>query len=504
MFLPPMSMWPMDRPRRFRSLKAIGVFWTLGGVLCGGLSMWIWTGSQAAWRAHLDAAYETGVVLYDALYRHTAAPNGVVISVPDGAASAQGNSAAMPEPAGFPASARITSVPLVAVPGRNGPGATRLQLHIVSRDLTYPVGRLPNRSATLPAEQLGAVTRLMASYCSDPVLFARFDRFDSFDRGEWLRVDAPGIWGCEAAPRDMRLLAVAVLVAGLVLILSRVVETTSKFARFARSLHRRGTIGGNPVFPEEGPTELRDIITTLNEYLAHEQDRLEKRALVLSGVSHDLGTPATRLRLRAALIGDRELREKLETDIDQMTGMIESVLTYTRSEMNAEETRHISLTALVESIVADYEDIGKPVEFCAGDAAGIDKSRSVFGGGGGNLTLPYEDARRVLVTARPVSLGRAVSNLIDNALKYGRRATVSVRADSRVASIIVEDEGSGITEATLNTLTGPFLRGENAGYVDGVGLGLTIVSTIARQHGGEIRFEQGARGLRAILTLRRQ
>ena len=98
---------------------------------------------------------------------------------------------------------------------------------------------------------------------------------------------------------------------------------------------------------------------------------------------------------------------------------------------------------------------------------------------------------------------RAISNLIDNALKYGRRAAVSVEAVSGAAAVIIEDEGTSLSEVELDKLTGPFLRGENAGLVSGVGLGLTIVSTIARQHGGDLEFERVPQGLRAILKISR-
>jgi signal transduction histidine kinase len=249
---------------------------------------------------------------------------------------------------------------------------------------------------------------------------------------------------------------------------------------------------------------LRDIVETVNSYLADERDRLQKRAMVLSGVSHDLGTPATRLRLRTALIEDDGLREKLESDIDQMTDMIESVLTYTRAEMSAEETVRLSLTALVQSIVADYEDVGEPVQFVDAPAGSIEIGRSVFSGGAARKQVLRDDARRILVTARAISLRRAISNLIDNAVKYGRNAEVSVQADSRIASIVVTDSGQFMTEDELDTLVQPFLRGSNAEHVKGAGLGLTVVATIARQHGGTLRFERGAQGVRAIMTIGRR
>ncbi len=483
--------------RLLKTLRSKGVFWAIFAMAVGIAATWLWMSSQAAWRTHLSKAYATGLVLYETLRHDSAPPPGISIKVLELDAETTPDARTLPQFPGLPTPSRITAMSIITDQTGTVTGK-RLQLHIVSKDLQYPIARLATASVRHPATRMGDLTRLMASYCSDPVIFARFDQ------GNWVRIDGAEIWGCDAAPRDTRLIALVILIIGLILLLTRITETATHFSGFARTLKQRGRFGGAVEFEETGPDELREIIRTLNEYLSIEQDRLEKRAMVLSGVSHDLGTPATRLRLRTALIEDNELRTKLEADIDQMTGMIESVLTYTRSEMNSEEPRPISLTSLVESIVADYEDIGKPVVLREAQVTEIEKGRSVFGGGGGNLSFAHEDARRILVTARPISLQRAITNLIDNSLKYGRRATVSLEADSETAAIIVEDEGTSISEDTLDSLTGPFLRGENASFIEGVGLGLTIVSTIARQHGGSVRFEPMPTGLKAVLEISRR
>ena len=98
---------------------------------------------------------------------------------------------------------------------------------------------------------------------------------------------------------------------------------------------------------------------------------------------------------------------------------------------------------------------------------------------------------------------RAINNLIDNALKYGRSATLSIQTSSDFVFIIVEDEGKNITEELINNLKEPFLRGKNSNYIKGTGLGLTIVSTIAEQHSGSLNFEKTKNGLKAILKIKR-
>lgn len=110
------------------------------------------------------------------------------------------------------------------------------------------------------------------------------------------------------------------------------------------------------------------------------------------------------------------------------------------------------------------------------------------------------DEQRLLITARPVSLKRAITNLIDNALKYGRRASVQLIATPAHATIAIEDEGSGMSAAEVEAVVAPFKRGDNTRAIDGFGLGQTIVATVAEQHGGRLYFETGNTG--CVLALK--
>lgn len=290
----------------------------------------------------------------------------------------------------------------------------------------------------------------------------------------------------------------AVAVAGLLTVL---LNTTAHFTNFAGRLRSRRRLDGPDSYDTDGPQELRDIINAVNNYLEMERAQLAARAAVLSGVSHDLGTPATRLRLRTALIEDAELRGKLEQDIDSMTGMIESVLTYTRAEMNAETPRRISLQSLIEAIVADYEDIGQPVRVRPPRDKILQGAQSVFMSRRGSSVISGDTD--IVVRARPISLQRAICNLIDNALKYGRSSTVGLETGATSVTITVEDEGTASTAEDIGKLMAPFTRGENIAAKDGYGLGLTIVNTIASLHGGSLSFEDTSTGIIARLTIAR-
>ena len=476
------------------SLRLIGGAWVALAFVAGVTAAGLWLGSSRAWDQHLSRAYAAGFTVYETL-RLGVHPDDQIsikqLSIDNAALAEAGDFDRLPD---VPRPAYVTNVSILINTASPTDRAV-LTLGIVSDQLVYPVSDIVSTNDLIPAEKLGKVTRLLATYCSEPILFARF-------AGKpWQRVDGTNIWGCDQAPSDMRVPVAIVAMIALAALLTHVGNTAASFETFALALRSRRRFGGPESYDTEGPTELRNIVAAVNSYLEAERDQLAQRAMVLSGVSHDLGTPATRLRLRAALIEDEKLRGKLEADIDQMTGMIESVLTYTQSEINAEEPKQLSLTSLIDALVADYQDTGSPVSVREHEPVIVESAGSVFMSRKGYSTLP--DERRVLVTARPISLQRAITNLIDNALKYGRRAMVDLETDANTATIIVEDEGSDYSVADVERMMAPFERGENTMNTSGFGLGLTIVSTVANQHGGSLRFEAGAKGLRARLTIQR-
>ncbi len=476
------------------SLRRVGGAWVVLAFIAGVLSAALWLGSVRAWDRHLSRAAAAGFTVYEALRTGVSPGNQISItplSAVDATTATMGDFARLPD---TPRPAYVTNISILIRPAQPTDRAV-LTLGIVSDELVYPISDIVARNDPIPAARLGQVTRLLATYCSEPIIFARYA-----DK-PWQRVDGTGIWGCTSAPPDLRVPAAIAAIVALAALLTHVGNTTGGFENFAQALRGRRRFGGPESYDIEGPTELQNIVAAVNSYLQAERAQLAQRAMVLSGVSHDLGTPATRLRLRTALIPDDALREKLEADIDQMTGMIESVLTYTRSEISAEEPRQLSLTSLVDALVADYQDTGSPVSIRDQAPVIIEGGASVFMSRRGHSMLP--DERRVLVTARPISLQRAISNLIDNALKYGRRATVALETDAETATIIVEDEGSDYAADDIERMMAPFQRGENTVNIGGFGLGLTIVATVANQHGGTLRFETGDKGLRALLSIQR-
>lgn len=464
-------------------------------MLISGGVVWLWMQSNADWLAHRDRAYLAGTTLYAGLQNGTAQYPGVQVSTLSAADQARANIGDFSRISTAPSASRTTIVPILA-DGVNIATGAPLSLAILSPDLVYKLAEIPRRDGQTAAETTGEVFRILGSFCSDPVLYAQFGD------APWVQVDGAAVWGCAASPRDRRLWAALVAIIGVGALITIALNISSEFTSFANQLRNRRRVGGPDRYAMAGPQELQDIVGAVNVYLEAERAQLEGRAAVLSGVSHDLGTPATRLRLRAALIPDQDLRQKLVSDIDSMTGMIDSVLTYTRAEMNTEAPRKLSLNALIDAIIANYADLGRPVKFRQAKDVVVHGGSSVFMSRQGQTILAGE--RQVTIVGRPIALERAMSNLIDNALKYGRRATVSLETDAQTATIIVEDEGADSSAADIEALMAPYKRGQNTAMIEGYGLGLTIVATIASLHGGSLTFEDTAVGLAARLVIQRR
>jgi signal transduction histidine kinase len=205
------------------------------------------------------------------------------------------------------------------------------------------------------------------------------------------------------------------------------------------------------------------------------------RTRIFAAMSHDLKTPITRLRLRAELLDDPELRTKFVKDLQEMEAMVGAALDFMRGVDQHEPSQPIDIMAIVESLQADAREVG------------------------GDVTV--EGAAQAAFRGHAQTLKRCLSNLIDNALKYGQRATVVVADSPAELSISVRDEGPGIPEPELERVFEPFHRLEASRNraTGGSGLGLTIARNVARAHGGSLLLHnRPGGGLEAVLTLPRR
>ncbi|MDF1855565.1 ATP-binding protein [Pseudooceanicola sp.] len=230
-----------------------------------------------------------------------------------------------------------------------------------------------------------------------------------------------------------------------------------------------------------GAAEVRAAGQAFVDMRSRIERQIEQRTLMLSGVSHDLRTPLTRLRLGLSLLDEAE-RAPLERDLAEMQKMIEGFLDFARG--TAEDAPEaVDPIALIHSIVDDAQRAGIAVEL-------------------------VETAELGPVSLRPLAVRRAVENLIGNAVRYGHRAEVSLTATSRGLCIRVEDDGPGIPAEQRAEALRPFQRLDAARNQDrggGVGLGLSIAADVARAHGGALRLGDSSRlgGLQADLVIAR-
>ncbi|AXQ93473.1 ATP-binding protein [Cereibacter azotoformans] len=240
--------------------------------------------------------------------------------------------------------------------------------------------------------------------------------------------------------------------------------------------------GQHIAYRPRGALEVRAAGQAFLEMRARIERQIEQRTLMLSGVSHDLRTPLTRLRLGLSMLSDPEEAEELLRDVADMERLVDEFLSFVRGDA-LEEAEQVDPLALVARVVENAQRAGQKVTLVRAD-------------GEGTMVL------------RPAAVGRALENLVGNAVRYGSRAEVSVALGERALRITVEDDGPGIPRDRRDEALRPFTRldqARNQNRGGGVGLGLTIAMDIARNHGGTLRLGESPTlgGLRAELTLAR-
>jgi signal transduction histidine kinase len=257
-------------------------------------------------------------------------------------------------------------------------------------------------------------------------------------------------------------------------------RVTAPLGGIAAAAERLGRDVGAPPLSEIGTVEMRQAARAFNDMQTRLRRLVENRTRMLAAISHDLRTPLTLLRLRAEGVENEEEREKMLATIADMNAMIDATLSFARDEATAEPRRRTDLTALLASIVDDMADASMPVTM--------------------------EPAPPLVADCRPAALKRAITNLIDNAVKYGKVARASILAIPGAIEIIIDDDGPGIPEEELLRVFQPFYRveGSRSRETGGIGLGLAIALSIVQAHGGELKLvNRKEGGLRAAITLPR-
>ncbi len=297
--------------------------------------------------------------------------------------------------------------------------------------------------------------------------------------GQWLRfaTTLPDT-GPTMSPR--LILALAVVATMIALLTARAVRRlTAPLTLLADAAERLGRDVGAPSLPVSGSREVRSATHAFNTMQERLRRLIESRTLMLGAISHDLKTQLTLLRLRAETVDQADDRDRMLNTIGEMENMLTATLSFARDESASEIGKRIDIGALVGSVADDMADAGLPVE------TGIIDTD-------------------VVIECKPLALRRALTNLIDNAVKYGGKATVAMRAKAEQIEITVEDGGPGIPEDQLGRVLQPFVRLEESRNREtgGIGLGLAIAASIAEAHGGTLKLSnRGEGGLKAAIAL---
>jgi len=366
----------------------------------------------------------------------------------------------------------------------NQPNSERLRLASIGKNeksaaLTAFSQALENCAGAMPAMQnmpdieiSPNMMRMMQGLNNDGFLSVSYQLAD----GEWLNfltspVLASQLWN----PRFiLAFLVMALIVTTLSVWAVR--RSTEPLNRFALASERLGQDMHAPDMPEDGPREVNRAARAFNDMQKRLRKLIGDRTQMLAAVSHDLRTPVTRLRLRAEFVSDQDQRQKMLDDLAQMEAMISATLSFARLDSSDEDRKNMDLAGLVQSICDDAAELGQ------------------------NVT--YEGPLHVSFRGRPLALRRVFENLVENAVRYGDRAGVSISVTPTNLVVRVQDEGPGIPEAEIERVFEPFHRLETSRNREtgGVGLGLAVARSIIRGHGGEVTLSNRENGGLSVIV----
>ena len=299
--------------------------------------------------------------------------------------------------------------------------------------------------------------------------------------GRWLVLSSP--WPRADMEMVWRTIAQTLILYGIVLI--PVLWIGRRISRPLRSLAAaaRNFTPGDVDTPieEGGPQDLRDVVSAFNALRLRVTAMLDEKDRMLGAIGHDLRTPLAALRVRIESVEDDADRTKMADTIMEMDRTLDDILSLARLGRPSEKMTEVDLAALVDAVVEDFRDLGADVSF-------------------------DENTPRLQMRLRPSLMRRAVRNLIENAVKYGTSAAVTIVATPGKVEIVVADQGPGIPEDRLNDVFDPFTRLETSRNRDtgGIGLGLALARAIVGDAGGQILLQnRTGGGLNAIIALPR-
>jgi signal transduction histidine kinase len=279
--------------------------------------------------------------------------------------------------------------------------------------------------------------------------------------GTWSVVRSQPVFGLSPWQQRVALWFVlsAVVMAPVAYVFAR--RLAAPIQLFADAAERLGRDPRAEPLPVKGPAEIRVAANAFNEMQERLRRYVEDRTAMVGAIAHDLRTPLTRLRFRIEGLPEDQ-RAKMANDIDQMEEMIAAALTFVRDASRPGERTPLELSSLLESLCDEMAETGASTE--------------------------VESGEKVVLEGDPMALRRLFSNLLENAVKFGGRARARVFRDASNAFVEIEDDGPGIPPNDREKVFEPFYRREpsRSRQTGGIGLGLAVVRSIARGHGGDV------------------
>ncbi|RWP53681.1 ATP-binding protein, partial [Mesorhizobium sp.] len=325
-----------------------------------------------------------------------------------------------------------------------------------------PATREADDGGAIEGRDVGEVERDLLVLAAD---FAQSDKLTAslrFADGQWLNFTEPNTPMGPILSFDS--LPLYALIAGLVVAMSiwSLRRLTAPYRMMETAVKRIGNDLKSPPIAETGSREIRTAAKAVNAMQARLRDYVEDREHLAAALAHDLRTPLTRMRLRLELLRKSTVRAALAHDLADIEEIASSVIDFATFEVTEEKSERIDFWSLVESVADGYEEV----------SFDNDDTRS----------------RGIICLARPVALRRCVTNLVQNAVTYGKRAHLSLHRSGKTITLAIRDEGPGIPQAELDAVFGSFVRLEQSRnrQTGGLGLGLTIARNIARGTGGEV------------------
>lgn len=290
--------------------------------------------------------------------------------------------------------------------------------------------------------------------------------------------DFPGFLGPMSSTLGFLIIATVLLSGWAIIVI------TGPLRRFAAAVESFRDIHADVDIAERGPLEIRAAVAAFNRMRTRIVKLVDDRTNMLAAVSHDLRTPITRLRLRAEFIEDGQVRSAMLADLDHMAALAQAALTHLSGNEGHVPFETVDLPSLLQTIADQFSDIGHDVTYVGPD--------------------------HVTASVRLNDMQRAVSNLVDNGIRYGKKVEIDLAVISpERLTVIVSDDGPGIPPADRERLLEPFARGDSARAKlpnSGFGLGLTIARDVAEAHGGALRLEVSPKlgGLEATIEIARR